>query len=250
MKDSKDCAIVVLGKYSLVKEGICGVLQMRGYQALAAGTSASQIKLKTRAPKCLFIIIRGADDFGSVLSEISILKGLYPDATVAVVSEQHAAEEPAMAFAAGAGGYLTTNISCDAFVKSVELLMLGEAVFPPSFASPAAPRMADAATAVAVTGSLHADDRISAPLDAVHTPLLSPRETAILRCLIQGESNKFIARKIQIAEATVKAHVKAILRKIRVHNRTQAAIWGMNNAVLLEPANSNSVFAPIITDTN
>jgi hypothetical protein len=51
----------------------------------------------------------------------------------------------------------------------------------------------------------------------------------ILRCLIEGGSNKSIARKNDIAEATVKVHVKAILRKIRVHNRTQAAIWGMNN---------------------
>jgi Bacterial regulatory proteins, luxR family len=40
-----------------------------------------------------------------------------------------------------------------------------------------------------------------------------------------------IARKIQIAEATVKVHLKAILRKIRVRNRTQAAIWAMNNGL-------------------
>jgi two-component system nitrate/nitrite response regulator NarL len=50
-----------------------------------------------------------------------------------------------------------------------------------------------------------------------------------LRCLIEGDSNKAIARKNDIAEATVKVHVKAILRKIRVSNRTQAAIWAMNN---------------------
>jgi two-component system nitrate/nitrite response regulator NarL len=60
-------------------------------------------------------------------------------------------------------------------------------------------------------------------------PQLSPREKLILRCLIEGDSNKCIARKMDITEATVKVHVKAILRKIRVHNRTQAAIWGMNN---------------------
>jgi two-component system nitrate/nitrite response regulator NarL len=47
--------------------------------------------------------------------------------------------------------------------------------------------------------------------------------------LINGESNKTIARKIEIAEATVKVHVRTILRKIRVHNRTQAAVWALNN---------------------
>ena len=41
-----------------------------------------------------------------------------------------------------------------------------------------------------------------------------------------------IARKIDIAEATVKVHIKAILRKIRVQNRTQAAVWAMNNGRL------------------
>jgi len=62
-----------------------------------------------------------------------------------------------------------------------------------------------------------------------HRPQLSTREKCILRCLVEGDSNKIIARNVKIAEATVKVHVKAILRKIRVHNRTQAAIWAMNN---------------------
>jgi DNA-binding CsgD family transcriptional regulator len=58
---------------------------------------------------------------------------------------------------------------------------------------------------------------------------LSGREKFIVRCLVEGASNKVIARKIDIAEATVKVHIKAILRKIRVQNRTQAAIWAMNH---------------------
>jgi two-component system nitrate/nitrite response regulator NarL len=42
---------------------------------------------------------------------------------------------------------------------------------------------------------------------------------------MEGESNKVIARKLGIAEATIKVHVKTILRKVRVQNRTQAALW-------------------------
>jgi two-component system nitrate/nitrite response regulator NarL len=75
------------------------------------------------------------------------------------------------------------------------------------------------------------------------TPRLSVRERSILSCLIEGDSNKVIARKIDIAEATVKVHVKAILRKIRVHNRTQAAIWAMSNASL-NPEMGNGSWAP------
>src|SRR5262249_6905338 len=62
---------------------------------------------------------------------------------------------------------------------------------------------------------------------------LSARQQSILRCLVQGDSNKTIARKMAMAEATVKVHVKAILRKIRVHNRTQAAIWAISNGSLI-----------------
>ena len=58
---------------------------------------------------------------------------------------------------------------------------------------------------------------------------LSEREEQILRDLVKGLSNKIIARKLDIAEATVKVHLKSILRKIRVANRTQAAIWALEN---------------------
>jgi two-component system nitrate/nitrite response regulator NarL len=75
--------------------------------------------------------------------------------------------------------------------------------------------------------------------------------------LVKGDSNKSIARKIEIAEATVKVHVKAILRKIGVHNRTQAAIWAMNKGSLaptgsidsppLAPCQSKRVPTPMET---
>jgi two-component system nitrate/nitrite response regulator NarL len=54
---------------------------------------------------------------------------------------------------------------------------------------------------------------------------LSAREAQILGCLKEGAPNKLIARKFDVTEATVKVHVKAILRKIGVANRTQAAMW-------------------------
>jgi two-component system, NarL family, nitrate/nitrite response regulator NarL len=58
---------------------------------------------------------------------------------------------------------------------------------------------------------------------------LSAREIAILERIVQGDSNKHVARFFKIAEPTVKAHVKAIFRKIGANNRTQAAIWAMNH---------------------
>jgi two-component system, NarL family, nitrate/nitrite response regulator NarL len=58
---------------------------------------------------------------------------------------------------------------------------------------------------------------------------LSPREKEIVLRLVHGESNKVIGHGLHITEATVKVHLKAILRKISVQNRTQAAIWAVNN---------------------
>jgi two-component system nitrate/nitrite response regulator NarL len=54
---------------------------------------------------------------------------------------------------------------------------------------------------------------------------LSAREAEILSSLMEGTPNKLIARKLHVTEATVKVHVKAILRKIGAANRTQAAMW-------------------------
>lgn len=62
-----------------------------------------------------------------------------------------------------------------------------------------------------------------------HAASLSPREKEIILRLVRGESNKVIGHSLQITEATVKVHLKAILRKISVQNRTQAAIWAVNN---------------------
>jgi DNA-binding NarL/FixJ family response regulator len=70
-------------------------------------------------------------------------------------------------------------------------------------------------------------------------PLLSGRERSIIPHLMEGHSNKVIARDLRIAEATVKTHVKSILKKIGVTNRTQAAMWGRTNvglSWLLPPA--------------
>ena len=51
----------------------------------------------------------------------------------------------------------------------------------------------------------------------------------ILDSLVKGHANKVIARKCAISEATVKVHMKSILRKIRVANRTQAAVWALEH---------------------
>jgi DNA-binding NarL/FixJ family response regulator len=60
-------------------------------------------------------------------------------------------------------------------------------------------------------------------------PLLSCRERSIIAHLMEGRSNKVIARDRTVAEPTVKSHLKHILNKIGATNRLQAALWGRTN---------------------
>ncbi len=169
----------------------------------------------------------------------------YPDGRVAVVADHYRLDELVSAFRAGANGYFVDVMTCDVFIRSLELVMMGETIFPPAFLSfildpqePHGDRVGETASRDEV------DEAILLTTEDTIAPQLSPRERSILRCLIEGDSNKCIARKIDIAEATVKVHVKAILRKIRVQNRTQAAIWGMNNVSLARTANNE---LPLLT---
>jgi len=60
---------------------------------------------------------------------------------------------------------------------------------------------------------------------------LTPREHSILECLTEGASNKVIARKLGVSDATVKVNIKTLLRKINVSNRTQAATWAVQQGI-------------------
>jgi two-component system, NarL family, nitrate/nitrite response regulator NarL len=73
---------------------------------------------------------------------------------------------------------------------------------------------------------------------------LSDRENEILGCLVSGHSNKIIARKLDIAEATVKVHVKGLLRKMQVSNRTQAAIRALRYPMVPAATDNPSDGAP------
>ena len=76
-------------------------------------------------------------------------------------------------------------------------------------------------------------------------PKLSEREVQILNGLMKGYANKVIARRYDLAEATVKVHIKSILRKIRVGNRTQAAVWALENGYAAHDFKGSPVEADI-----
>ncbi|MDN5001401.1 LuxR C-terminal-related transcriptional regulator [Bradyrhizobium sp. GCM10027634] len=233
MRRYQSYEVALIGKNILIREGLARILHEANFRMRISVSSPEELPSSLQAQQLMFLIVHTGDDFDLAVSEIGYVKDRYPNAPVAIVSDNYRPAELASAFRAGASGYFVNVNSCDAFIKSVELVTMGETVFPPAFLSFALDGNRERET---TERSQHKHAHPTAQENAI-SPQLSPRENAILACLIEGDSNKSIARKIDIAEATVKVHVKAILRKIRVQNRTQAAIWGMNHGAQVRAAN-------------
>ena len=227
-------AVILVGKSILLREGLAKILRAANFRIVASVSSADDLrpsKAKLHLP--LYLIVHTGDDFDIALEQIALFRNRRPDARIAIVADHYRLNELTSAFRAGANGYFVNVITCDRFIRSLELVMMGETIFPQAFLSfiidANRPHLVEASATVR-----NLEPILVATEDAT-APLLSPQEKVILRCLIEGDSNKDIARKIDITEATVKVHVKAILRKIRVQNRTQAAVWGINNGSHTRP---------------
>jgi two-component system nitrate/nitrite response regulator NarL len=173
-----------------------------------------------------------------------------PRVKVVILAASQKPEDVVAALRAGACGFLCQDIPGDTLLRSLELIAHGEMIIHPQFVSDrpvagdaqSASDAADTAAYLTAGGNPQLPQRFQSrsPLARVEAetanenqtgdvPSLSRREMLILRMLMQGASNKVIARNLVITESTVKVHMKAILRKLRLQNRTQAAIWARNH---------------------
>ena len=141
------------------------------------------------------------------------LREAAPSARVMMLTVSEDEEDLAAALRHGAHGYLLKTIDGDALQAAIEQCMRGESVVSPDMT----PKL------VAAFQSAHR------PCDTPSSPSalesLSPRERATLQEIASGASNKEIARRLDIAETTVKIHVQHILRKLNVSSRVQAAVY-------------------------
>ena len=151
------------------------------------------------------------------------LKAQWPSARVVLLTDHMEPAAMVQALQAGVDGLCSTAMAREALTKALELVMLGETFISPALAfslldEASRPQQASPnGAAVFMSGA--------GPAAAATANKLSAREATILGHLTQGASNKHIARDLGLAEATVKVHVKAILRKVKAANRTQAAMW-------------------------
>jgi two-component system nitrate/nitrite response regulator NarL len=165
------------------------------------------------------MIIEATQNTPRVLEVIRQVKERSPETRIVALADQFDLGFVRAAHEAGVTGFCLTASGPDVLIKSLELVMLGESVVP----SVVLRSLTDAAYP---TGDQPLQGNKAEPkLSDLKSYKLSARETEVLSYLKEGTPNKVIARQFDITEATIKVHVKAILRKIGVANRTQAAMW-------------------------
>ena len=224
----------ILGcKNSMLREGLRHILSSTRFKLHPESFGRGEVRLDDSASDHPLLFVLDANLYLSGLADvIGPLKLQHPQARVVILADVFNLDGMKSAFQAGADGYCLATTGCEALIKYLDLVMLGEVVFPSAAFLTAISTLGieddaqkDAsAIRVPATRASHAVDGQDSPIRT-----LSSREAEILHCLMPGSPNKVSARKLDVAEATVKVHIKAILRKIRVANRTQAAMWAVNH---------------------
>ena len=141
----------------------------------------------------------------SGLSGLISLRGIHPTVPLVVISAHDDAVTIRRAFDLGASGFISKSASMEAIREAVQSVLAG-----------------DIATPVGVDLGVERDPEISDLIKRLKT--LTPQQTRVLGMLAEGLLNKQIAYELGVSEATIKAHVSAILQKLGVDSRTQAVI--------------------------
>ncbi|MGF9763090.1 response regulator transcription factor [Microvirga sp. 0TCS3.31] len=215
----------LLCRNNLLRTGVAQLLAGSQF-ALSGDASAGvpDLSVTDDNPPTLILICESLSPEGyrELLAE---LKERCPGARLVLLADQLEPQAIGQLVEAGLNGLCSTGMAQEAMLKALELVMLGETFLPASFGFALLSQISDQKPKVMVIGG-----------DASAATRFSERETQILRLLTTGASNKLIARELGLAEATVKVHIKAILRKAKAENRTQAAMWA--SQFLVPAANS------------
>jgi len=229
---SQSTGTVIVGQRALFREGVAALLRHTPYKVIASAEQSSELRnVRASGSRTLVILGVGETESASAVSEnIKTLRSRFPDGTIVVIAETRSSAIFQQIIAAAPDGYVSNLKSRDVLLKLLDVVLLDQQVIVLSRPAPvAAAEEGDSGKGANGRNSVADDDRqcLSVRSVGAKDPQLSQREREILLRLAEGESNKQIARLCNITESTVKVHLKAILRKITVHNRTQAAIWAI-----------------------
>jgi two-component system nitrate/nitrite response regulator NarL len=137
------------------------------------------------------------------------------NARIVIFTVSNNQDDVAAALLKGADGYLLKDSEPEDLLPAIKEAAAGEQVFSPALAK-------------VMAGAL----RKNSGLELSEQPELTPRETTILKIIAEGKTNKDIARALNITEATVKVHVKNLLKKLSLRSRVEAALWAVRHKMV------------------
>jgi len=169
------------------------------------------------------------------LQRIKVLRALAPNVPLVIFSERESREEIISALNVGAQGVVYAGTNADLALQAFSFILNGGSYFPsamrPKQTSAAQPHpVVDCNPTVSSTvGAGNGDEEDLEDAGPINRNLTA-RQNAVLELLSRGDSNKAIARRLGLGEGTVKVHVRQILRKFGLMNRTQVAVVCANGA--------------------
>jgi two-component system nitrate/nitrite response regulator NarL len=201
--------VLIIDDHALFRVGLQGLLEQRGIDivgAVASGQEGLDL-IEHIEPDIVLLDMRMPDMGGlEVLQQIRLRK---PTLSVVMLTTSNEEKDLIKSLRLGAQGYLLKDMEPDELVGALRDIEKGKNVVAHDLTDALA-RMVQGET------SIEDDD---GPFSE-----LTPREMEILCLLAEGQSNKLIARNLGISDGTVKLHVKAILRKLGIHSRVEAAV--------------------------
>lgn len=203
--------ILIVDDHSLVREGLRAVLSRSelSAQAYEAWDAASVWDQITSHPDLDFVLLDIQLPDCSGLELLTKIVERRPELPVVMLSADHDSQTVTQALNMGASGFLPKTSVSDVLVSAIRLVLAGGIYVPPEALMKSALRP--------TTPQLHAAAPVT--LESLH---FTARQIEVFRFLLQGMSNKQICRKIDLAEATVKIHVRGILRAVNVSSRAEA----------------------------
>ncbi len=230
---SSAITVFVVDDHTLFRRGLMALIgQDAGLQVIGDASDASEAL--RQVPQLQPQVILLDNHLPGVLGVDAIagLRQASPTSRVVMLTVSEDGQDLATALRNGAQGYLLKTMDGELLFEAIRRAARGEPVVSPellgklvtAFQSQGAPE--PAAVAEGVQGTPAAAASVSASPSPSPSPSpLSPREEEVLREIAQGASNKEIARRLDIAETTVKIHVQHILRKLGLSSRVQAAVY-------------------------
>jgi NarL family two-component system response regulator LiaR len=218
---TRPITILICDDHAMVRHGIRSFLETQPGMTVVAeadsGDEAVRLAAEHRPDAVLMDLVMPGTDGVEAIRRIATASPA--SATIALTSYE-SDEYIFPAIRAGAASYLLKNVTPEELADAVRRTVAGEAVLDPR-----------------VAGRLVRELNGARAGEPNAFRELSDRELEVLRLIADGESNSAIAARLHISEKTVKSHVGAILAKLQVADRTQAAVYAWRHGVVRGDAN-------------